>query len=103
MREKLPPLLFVDEQKEDVTQRANVVDPVKRSDSAKKKDHTRRTADGKYPTSSFRDIIKNLPAITRSQVKIKDHQKESLKQHRNRPLIKKERQDCLEQIGVCSQ
>ena len=75
MREKLSPLLFVDEQKEDVTQRANVVDPVRRSDSAKKKDHTRRTADGKYPISSFRDIIKNLSVITRSPVKAKDHKR----------------------------
>ena len=79
MRCQLAPLLFADEQKENAAERASVVDPVKRSESAQKKDQTHRTADGEYPISSFRDILKTLSAITRSQVKVKDHKKGDFK------------------------
>jgi len=68
-------LLFADEQKETMAERDSVVTPVKRSDSAQKKDQTHRTSDGQYPISSFRDIIKTLSAITRSRVKVKGHKK----------------------------
>jgi len=79
MRGKLAPLLFAEEQKEDANERASVVDPVKRSEAAKKKDQTHRTDDGEYPISSFRDIIKTLSAITRSRVLVKDHEKGDFK------------------------
>jgi len=79
MRGKLAPLLFADEQKENAAERRSVVDPVKRSESAKKKDQTHRTADGEYPVSSFRDILKTLSAITRSRIKVKDHKKGDFK------------------------
>lgn len=79
MRSQLAPLLFADEQKETAAERDHVVDPVKRSGSAKKKDQTHRTPDGKYPISSFRDIIKTLSAITRSRVKVKGHKKGDFK------------------------
>ena len=77
MRSQLAPLLFADEQKETAAERDHVVDPVKRS--AKKKDQTHRTPDGKYPISSFRDIIKTLSAITRSRVEVKGHKKGDFK------------------------
>jgi len=79
MRRQLAPLLFADEQKETTANRDNVVNPVKRSESAQKKDQTHRTPDGKYPISSFRDIIKTLSAITRSRVKVKGHKKGDFK------------------------
>ncbi len=79
MRCKLAPLLFADEQKETAAERDSVVDPVKRSDSAKKKDQTRRTPDGQHPISSFRDILKTLSAITRSRVKVEGHKKGDFK------------------------
>jgi len=79
MRRRLAPLIFMDEQKETVAERDNVIAPVKRSESAKKKDRIRRTPDGQYPISSFRDIIKTLSAITRSRVKVKDHKKGDFK------------------------
>lgn len=79
MRTLLAPLLFADEQKETAAERDSVVDSVKRSESAKKKDQTRRTPDGQFPISSFRDIIKTLSAITRSRVKVKGHKKGDFK------------------------
>ena len=79
MRCQLAPLLFVDEQKETAAERDSVVDPVKRSESAQKKDQTHRTPGGQYPISSFRDIIKTLSAITRSRVNVKGHKKGDFK------------------------
>ncbi|MEA2067826.1 MAG: IS1634 family transposase, partial [Verrucomicrobiota bacterium] len=79
MRRQLAPLLFADEQKETAAERNSVVDSVKRSESAKKKDQTRRTPDGQYPISSFRDILKTLSAITRSRVKVNSHKKGDFK------------------------
>ncbi|WP_222846215.1 IS1634 family transposase [Pontiella sulfatireligans] len=79
MRSQLAPLLFADEQKETAAERDSVVDPVKRSDSAKKKDQTRRTPDGQHPISSFRDILNTLSAITRSRVKVEGHKKGDFK------------------------
>ena len=79
MRCQLAPLLFADEQKETAAERDSVVDPVKRSESAKKKDQTHRSLNGQHPISSFRDILKTLSAITRSRVKVKDHKKGDFK------------------------
>ena len=79
MRCRLAPLLFVDEQKETAAERDSVVDPVKRSDSSKKKDHTHRTANGQSPISSFRDILPTLSAITRSRVNVEGHKKGAFK------------------------
>ena len=79
MRSQLAPLLFADEQKETAAERDSVVNPVKRSESAKKKDQTHRTPDEQYPISSFRDIIQALSAITRSRVKVKGHKKGDFK------------------------
>jgi len=79
MRCQLAPLLFADEQKETISERDNVVTPVKRSESAKQKDRTHRTSDGQYPISSFRDILKTLSTITRSRVKVKGHKKGDFK------------------------
>ena len=75
MRQKLAPLLFVDEEKETFGERANIVAPVKRSEAAKKKDRKRRTQNNEYPISSFRDIIQTLSSITRSSLEVKGHKK----------------------------
>lgn len=79
MRIQLAPLLFADEQKETAAERNSVVDSVKRSESARKKDQTHRTPDGQYPISSFRDILQTLSGITRSQVKVQGHKKGDFK------------------------
>jgi len=79
MRCRLAALLFVDEQKETAAERDSVVDPVKRSESAKKKDQTHSTPDGQYPISSFRDILQTLSAITRSRVNVTGHKKGDFK------------------------
>ncbi len=75
MRILLAPRLFAEEEKESVSERDSVVDPVKRSDSAQEKEATRHTADDRFPISSFRDIIKTLSAITRSRLKVDGHKK----------------------------
>lgn len=75
MRQKLAPLLFAEEEKEPVGERASVVAPVSRSQAAKDKDRTKRTPDMKYSVSSFNDILDALSGITRCDVKIKGHRK----------------------------
>ncbi len=79
MRQLLAPLLFADEEKETAAERASVVAPVKRSDSAKQKDDTKRTADRHYRISSFRDILQSLSSITRSRVEVDGHKKGDFK------------------------
>lgn len=63
MRRMLAPLLFVDEEKEAVSERASVVKPVNRSASGRKKDQSKRTADGEYRISNFRDILRCLSSM----------------------------------------
>jgi transposase len=78
MRGLLAPLLFADEAKESVHERDSVVEPVKRSKAAKKKDQQRTTSEG-WPVASFRDILKTLSAITRSTVSVKGHKGDDFK------------------------
>jgi transposase len=75
MRERLTPLLFIDEEKPAASERASVVAPAPRSAKAIAKDSTRQTCDGKFPIASFRDIIGSLSALCRATVHIKGHQK----------------------------
>ena len=79
MRQKLAPLLFVDENKQTIHERKNIVAPVKRSASAKAKDQTHRTTDGSYCVSSFRDILRTLSSITRSRIHVEGHEKGDFK------------------------
>jgi transposase len=79
MRRMLAPLLFIDEEKESVKTRESVVLPVRRSASAKRKDQSRKTKDGRFAIASFRDIIKSLSAITSSTIHIKGHKAGSFK------------------------
>ena len=72
MREALAPLMFVDEEKTPADTRDSIVSPATRSDSAKRKDATRRNASG-FRLSSFRDILESLSAVTRSTVNIHGH------------------------------
>ena len=72
LREKLAPLMFVDQEKESAQTRDSIVSPARRSESAKRKDATRRN-DAGFGLSSFRDILKSLSAVTRSRVIIKGH------------------------------
>ena len=74
LREKLAPLMFVDEEKESAQTRKSIVSPARRSESAKRKDATRRN-DAGFGLSSFRDILQSLSAVTRSRVIIKGHPK----------------------------
>lgn len=79
MRTKLKSLLFAEEEKKGADQRDSVVAEVSRSESAKKKDKSRRSTNGNYPISSFRDILRSLSTITRSRVEVKGHAKGNFK------------------------
>ena len=74
MRLALAPLMFVDEEKASAEARDSIVSPAGRSESARRKDATRRNENG-VGLSSFRDILESLSAVTRSTVIIKDHPK----------------------------
>ena len=74
LRQLLAPLMFVDEDKVSAESRDSIVSPARRSESAKRKDATRRNEAG-VPLSSFRDILASLSAITRSTVIIAGHPK----------------------------
>ena len=72
LRQLLAPLMFVDEDKVSAESRDSIVSPARRSESAKRKDATRRN-EADVPLSSFRDILESLSAITRSTVIIAGH------------------------------
>lgn len=72
LRQLLAPLMFVDEDKVSVESRDSIVSPAPRSESAQRKDASRRNEAG-VRLSSFRDIVESLSAITRSTVIIAGH------------------------------
>ena len=72
LRQALAGLMFVDEEKTPSEMRDSIVSPARRSESAKRKDATRRN-DAGFRLSSFRDILESLSAITRSTVNIQGH------------------------------
>ncbi len=74
LRRLLAPLMFVDEDKCSAESRDSIVSPAPRSESAKRKDATRRN-EADVPLSSFRDILESLSSITRSSVIIAGHPK----------------------------
>ena len=75
MRKMLAPIMFADEEKEKFSERESVVMPVRRSNSAKQKDLVKKSSDGEFSISSFRDIVKSLSAITSSKICVKGHAK----------------------------
>jgi hypothetical protein len=73
MRTALASALFHDEDK---PVQMDIVAPAARSETAKRKDADRLTADG-WPVSSFRDILAALSGITRSRAYFTGYQKQS--------------------------
>jgi hypothetical protein len=74
LRQSLAPMMFTDEDKPTVETRDSIVAPARRAKSAKHNDATPRNASG-VGLSSFRDLLENLSAITRSTVNIAGHPK----------------------------
>ncbi len=72
LRELLAGLMFVDEDKSLVETRDSIVSPARRSESANRKDASRRNEAG-FRLSSFRDILESLSAVTRSTANILGH------------------------------
>jgi len=71
MRRALAPLLFDDEHKDEAeTLRESVVAKAQRSPQAKKKDNTKRNADGE-PVQSFRDLLKMLQGVAKNRIQPK--------------------------------
>ena len=76
MREKLRPVLFADDDQESAAAaRESIVAPARRSESAKRKDATRRTSDG-HPVQSFHDILKDLGTLCRNRIRIPEFDSE---------------------------
>lgn len=71
MRHALAPLLFDDEHKDEAEAlRESVVAKAQRSPQAKKKDKTKRNADGE-PVQSFRDVLKMLRGVAKNRIQPK--------------------------------
>lgn len=71
MRKALSPLIFQEEdedKKEAQKERASIVQPAKRSESAKMKDKTRKTGDRQFPVQSFKNLILDLSTLTRNTI-----------------------------------
>lgn len=70
MRESLRPVLFADDDRESAAAaRDSIVAPARRSESAKRKDAARRTADN-FPVQSFHDILQDLGTLCRNRLRI---------------------------------
>ena len=70
MRERLRPVLFADDDRESAAAaRDSIVSAARRSQSAQRKDATRRTSDN-FPVQSFHDILKDLGTLCRNRVRI---------------------------------
>ena len=73
MRERLREVLFDDCDREAAQAiRSSAVAPSMRSETAKRKDATRRTATG-HPVQSFQDLLKDMATITRNQIRIAEY------------------------------
>ena len=73
MRERLREVLFDDCDREAAqAMRSSAVAPSMRSETAKRKDATRRTATG-YPVQSFQDLLKDMATITRNRIRIAEY------------------------------
>jgi len=70
MRQALAPLLFDDEDPAAAqAQRTSVVAPAQRSESAREKAASKKTADG-LPVHSFRSLLADLATLTRNRVRM---------------------------------
>jgi len=73
MRERLREVLFEDCDRESAqAARSSAVAPAMRSETAKRKDATRRTDTG-YPVQSFQDLLKDMATITRNRIRIPEY------------------------------
>lgn len=73
MRERLREVLFEDCDRESAqAARSSAVAPAMRSETAKRKDATRRTDTG-YPVQSFQDLLKDMATITRNRIRISEY------------------------------
>lgn len=72
IRERLRDVLFDDCDRESASDsRSSAVAPAVRSQAAKQKDATRRTAEG-HPVQSFQDMLRDLATLTRNRIRIAD-------------------------------
>jgi len=73
MRERLREVLFDDCDRESAqATRSSAVALAMRSDTAKRKDATRRTDSG-HPVQSFQDLLKDMATITRNRIQIAEY------------------------------
>ena len=70
MRQKLAPILFDDDDKEEAQRsRPSIVAPAQRSAAARQKEATKRTADD-YPVHSFQTLLDDLATLAKHRVRL---------------------------------
>ena len=70
MRQKLAPLLFDDHDRDAAeTERPSIVAPAPRSEAAREKDDTKRTADG-HAVHSFRTLLADLATLAKNRIQM---------------------------------
>jgi hypothetical protein len=70
MRQKLAPIMFDDDEKEEAERsRRSIVAPAERSLTAHLKDATKRTAGG-YPVHSFRTLLDDLATLAKNRIRL---------------------------------
>lgn len=89
MRQRLAPLLFDDHERESAEgERTSVVAKAPRSSAARRKDATKRTADG-LPTHSLRTLLADLGTLAKNRVRMNESAAEFDMLTRPTPLQKK--------------
>ena len=72
MREKLAPILFDDNEREEAERlRRSIVAPAERSPAARQKDASKRTEDGQ-PVHSFRTLLDDLATVAKNRIRLCD-------------------------------
>jgi len=72
LRRQLAPVLFDDEEREECeSQRASIVDPAPRSQTARNKEASKRTAEH-WPVHSFQTLLDDLGTLTKNRVQLGD-------------------------------
>jgi len=98
MEHQLAPLLFCEEDPAAAEAlRASPVAPAQRSESAKKKEQGKRSADANHPVQSFRSLLENLATLTRATCRPKIAGAETYLKYTQAPTLQQEAYRLLDQ------
>lgn len=99
MKKLLAPILFEDEEKEEVSEkRVSIVAKAVRSEKAKSKDASKTTSDG-FPVHSFQTLLSDLATLTRNTIQPKQDESLTFQQVTQATILQKK---ALDLLGVSS-